>query len=195
MRRGDSERETNETRIRVSLDLDGPPEVCARTDIPFFDHMLTAMGFHGGMNLQVDGEGDLQVDGHHLVEDVGLCIGRALKNALEDDGAIERFGHAVIPMDESLVAATVDLSGRPFFAGDLPVPARAFGAFHTDLVPEFFRAFSVGGGITLHLRVLAGGNAHHLCEAAFKATGRALHWAVQAIPDGDVPSTKGVIDR
>ncbi len=195
MRKGECARETSETRIWVSLDLDEPGEASPQTGIAFFDHMLTAMAFHGAMTLQVSGEGDLQVDGHHLVEDVGLCIGRALRDALAVDEAIERFGHAVIPMDESLVAATVDLSGRPFFAGDLSMSARAFGAFHTDLVPEFFRAFCVGGGVTMHLRSLAGGNAHHMCEAAFKGTGRALRLAVRPIAGGNVPSTKGVIDR
>ncbi len=194
MRCGKISRTTEETRVTVRLGLDGPSDVSVHTGVPFFDHMLQAMAFHAGFKLCVEAEGDVEVDAHHLVEDVGLCFGGAFKKALGEVRGVQRFGHSVIPMDESLASATVDLIGRPYLRFSLNPPCRHFGAFHTDLIEEFFRSFCHSAGITLHIRNLAGENAHHLSEAAFKAVGRALGWAVSRDSEGRVPSTKGVID-
>ncbi len=188
---GVCERCTDETAIRVRIALDEPGGIASQTGVPFFDHMLTAMAFHGAFGIEVQAQGDLEVDAHHLVEDVGICLGRALAEALGEAERIERFGQASIPMDESLVTAVVDLSGRPFLRYDLAVPERPFGAFHTDLLLEFFRAVTINAGMTLHLRLEAGGNAHHVSEAAFKALGRALRSAVALSGAEGIPSTKG----
>ncbi|MFO8060921.1 MAG: imidazoleglycerol-phosphate dehydratase HisB [Bacillota bacterium] len=188
---GGCERRTEETSITVRLALDGRGRVVSETGLPFFDHMLTAMAFHGRFDLEVCGRGDLEVDPHHLVEDVGICVGRALADALGMHEGIERFGHAVVPMDESLVTAVIDISGRPLLHWDLPVPERRFGAFHTDLLPEFFRALVNNARLTMHLRGETVGNAHHAAEAAFKAVGRALRSAVTRRETMEIPSTKG----
>ena len=188
---GVCERCTGETVIRVRVALDEPGGIASHTGVPFVDHMLTAMAFHGGFGLEIEAQGDLEVDAHHLVEDVGICLGRALAEAVGKAEGIERFGQSSIPMDESLVTAIVDLSGRPFLRYDLAVPERQFGAFHTDLLLEFFRAFTINAGMTLHLRLDAGGNPHHVSEAAFKSLGRALRSAVALSGVEGVPSTKG----
>lgn len=189
------ERETRETRIRLTLDLDGEGRAEVKTGIGFFDHMLTAFARHGLFDLSVCVDGDLEVDGHHTVEDTGLVLGAAVREALGDKAGIERFGHAYVPMDESLVLAAVDLSGRPFLAFEgfcFDVPA--VGSFDTPLTQEFFRAFVNECGCNLHLRALACGNAHHVIEAAFKATGRALRAAVAKDPRiKGIPSTKGTL--
>ncbi len=190
-RAGDCERCTGETAIRVRVGLDRERGVSSQTGVAFLDHMLTAMAFHGGFELEVQGRGDLEVDAHHLVEDVGICLGTALARALGAVEGIERFGHALVPMDEALVTAVVDVSGRPFLSYDLNPRERQFGAFHTDLLQEFFRAFAVNARITLHLRQEAGANAHHVAEAAFKAVGRALRSAVARTGKEEIPSTKG----
>ena len=189
------ERKTRETQIRLTLNLDGEGAVDVKTGIGFFDHMLTAFARHGLFDLSVTVQGDLEVDGHHTVEDTGLVLGAAMREALGDKASIERFGHAYVPMDESLVLAAVDLSGRPYlgfegFRFDVPM----VGAFDTSLTHEFFRAFSNECGCNLHLRALACGNAHHVIEAAFKATGRALRAAVRKDPRiKGIPSTKGTL--
>lgn len=194
-RRASRQRTTAETAIRLSLFLDGTGEAKVRTGIGFFDHMLTAFARHGLFDLEVEVEGDLHVDGHHTVEDTGLVLGAALRDALGDKAGIARFGAAHVPMDESLVMAAVDLSGRPYlaftgFTFDVP----AVGGFDTPLAEEFFRALASEARCNLHLRCLAAGNAHHMIEAAFKAVGRALREAVSLDPRvKGVPSTKGVL--
>ena len=187
-------RETRETRIQLSLALDGG-EVSVATGLPFMDHMLTAFGRHGRFGLMLVAEGDLEVDAHHTIEDVGLVLGRALREALGDKAGIERFGSSLLPMDEALARAVVDVSGRPYLAYRVVSPSVQCGGFHTRLFREFFQAFVNTGGVTLHLDLLAGEEVHHCFEALFKAFGRALRQAVRLDPEGaGVPSTKGVLD-
>ncbi|HLT59059.1 MAG: imidazoleglycerol-phosphate dehydratase HisB [Limnochordales bacterium] len=193
-RRGEVSRRTAETDIRLRLDLDGQGRAQAATGIGFFDHMLTAFARHGLFDLEVQCTGDLHVDGHHTVEDTGLCLGQALRQALGDKAGIRRFGHACVPMDEALVLAAVDISGRPYLAYDLE-PQGRIGEFDAELGEEFFRALVSTAGITLHLRQLAGRNSHHILEAAFKAAARALRDAVERDARvAGIPSTKGVIE-
>lgn len=193
-RSGRAQRCTVETEVSVRLELDGKRDVRCDSGLPFFDHMLSAMAFHAGFRLDLAARGDLEVDGHHLVEDVGLVLGTALAEAVGSGEGIARFGHAFVPMDEALVGAFVDVGGRAYVAYDMAPPARQFGAFHTDLLPEFFRAMCSNAKITLHLRQDAGVNAHHISEAAFKAVGRALRVAVTEDGTATIPSTKGVVD-
>lgn len=186
-------RKTAETDIELQLVLDGEGHADVETGIGFFDHMLTAFARHGLFDLTVRVDGDLHVDGHHTVEDTGLCLGRALYEALGDKAGIQRFGSAYVPMDDALVLAALDLSGRPYLAYDL-TPAGRIGQFDAVLTEEFFRAFSTTGGVTLHMRELAGKNEHHIVEAAFKAVARALRDAVAYDPRvKGVPSTKGML--
>ena len=186
-------RTTSETDITVGIDLDGAGRVDAKTGIGFFDHMLCACGRHGLFDLTVQAQGDLEVDGHHTVEDVGIVLGQAFARALGDKRGIRRFGSLALPMDESLVLAACDLSGRGQLHWALDVPPVMIGAFDAALAKEFFIAFAANAGCTLHVRGLAGENAHHIVEAAFKAAARALREAVE--PDerlgGELPSTKG----
>lgn len=187
------ERKTTETSVRVQIDLDGTGEARVQTGIGFFDHMLTAFARHGLFDVEVEVEGDLHIDGHHTVEDTGLVLGDAFREALGTKASIHRFGSSLVPMDESLVLAAVDLSGRPFtaFEGFLFQSPRV-GEFDTELTLEFFRSFANTCGCNLHLRAMAGGNAHHLIEAAFKAFARALREAVREDPRVQgVLSTKG----
>ncbi len=188
------ERETRETKIRVVLDLDGTGIVDVETGVPFFDHMLEALGRHGLFDLAVSALGDLEIDAHHTVEDVGICIGQAIAQALGDKAGIARFGSAIVPMDEALALAAVDVSGRgqPHYAVDVPI--EFIGTFDTTLAKEFLVALATNAGITLHVRSLAGENAHHIIEASFKAVARALAEAVafDARVVG-VPSTKGTL--
>lgn len=187
------ERRTTETDIRLTLNLDGTGQADIETGIGFFDHMLTAFARHGLFDLTVRTEGDLHVDGHHTVEDTGLCLGMALKDALGDKAGITRYAHAYVPMDDALVLAALDLSGRPYLDYDL-TPKGMVGAFDGSLGEEFFRAFATTGGVTLHLRQFAGKNDHHILEAAFKAVTRALRFAVAYDPRVQgVPSTKGML--
>ncbi len=187
-------RKTGETDIRLALDLDGSGLTAAATGVPFFDHMLDALGRHALVDLSVEATGDLDVDAHHTVEDVGICLGKAFATALGDKAGITRFGSAVIPMDEALVLAAVDVSGRPFLAWEVPVPIEIIGTFDTTLAEEFMRAFATNAGVTLHVRSLAGTNAHHMIEAAFKAVARALAAAASLDPRvSGVPSTKGAL--
>ena len=189
------ERTTAETDIRVTVNLDGTGQVRAATGIGFFDHMLSALGRHGRLDLDVAVTGDLEVDGHHTVEDTGIVIGQAIAAALGEKAGIARFGSAVVPMDEALVLAALVISGRGQLHWAAEVPFGMVGDFDTQLAREFFIALAANAGITLHVRQLAGDNVHHILEAAFKATGRALRQAVAIDPAlaGEVPSTKGVL--
>ena len=188
------ERKTGETDIRLTLGLDGSGTSDVRTGIPFFDHMLTLFARHGLLDLTVVAKGDIEVDYHHTVEDTGIALGQALARALGDKAGIRRYGHAYVPMDEALVRAVVDCSGRPFLAYEAPRGVEAIGLFPFQLVEEFLRAVAVNAGLTLHVSVLAGRDAHHMAEGVFKALGRAIDAAVSV--DGRVsgiPSTKGVL--
>ncbi len=188
-------RTTNETDIAITLDLDGAGQTDVQTGIGFFDHMLQAFGRHGLFDLAVSAKGDLQVDGHHTVEDAGIVLGQAFAQALGDKRGIRRFGSIALPMDEALVLAAVDISGRGALYWDVEVPYVMVGDFDATLAREFFIAFATNAGITLHVRKLAGDNVHHVLEVCFKAVARALREAVEADPRvGDaLPSTKGAL--
>lgn len=195
MRSASIDRKTKETDISVSIELDGAGAVDAATKVPFFDHMLDAFGRHGLFDLSVACDGDVGVDAHHSVEDTGIVLGQAVAEALGDKRGIVRFSDAVIPMDEALVMCAMDISGRGQLYWDMDVPVDAICTFDTQLAKEFFVAFAANAGITLHMKQLAGENAHHLIEAAFKACGRALRAAVAIdLRAADaLPSTKGVL--
>jgi imidazoleglycerol-phosphate dehydratase len=194
-RQADIERKTKETDIRLQFELDGKQPVCVETGLPFFDHMLEAFARHGRFGLQLNAVGDLQVDAHHTMEDIGLVLGDALREALGDKSGIVRFGTAYVPMDEALARVSLDLSGRPCLAYRLESPAVEVGGFHSRLFREFFQAFVNRGGVTLHIDLLAGEEVHHAFEAVFKAFGRALDQATALDPRSTgVPSTKGVLD-
>ncbi len=184
------ERRTKETRISVTVNLDGSGKCRIKTGIPFFDHMLETLCRHALLDVALRCKGDAAVDLHHTVEDVGLCLGHAIKQALGEKADIARFGSAAVPMDEALVLASVDLSGRPYFSFDLDLKRRKVRDFEAEHVPEFFRALANGGSFNLHLRQLAGSNTHHLIEAAFKGCAVALAQAFQQ-RRGGIPSTKG----
>ncbi|CAA9478691.1 MAG: Imidazoleglycerol-phosphate dehydratase [uncultured Solirubrobacterales bacterium] len=189
-------RTTSETDISLSLGLDGSGAGERRTGVGYFDHMLDALARHGGLDLEVEARGDLETGAHHTVEDVGLLLGSALDEALEDRSGIARFGDATVPMDEARAAAAIDLSGRPLCVFEATrLPALVVGGFETELGEEFMRAVVSTARMTLHVRVEAGRSAHHMIEAAFKAFARALRAAVAIDPDaaGRVPSTKGVL--
>lgn len=191
MRTAEIKRKTKETDISVALDLDGG-NVNIRTGIGFFDHMLTAFAVHGGFGLEVFVEGDLDVDTHHTVEDTGIALGAAFKKALGDMGGINRYGSFYIPMDESLALCALDISNRPFLVFNAEFKEERCGEYETCCTEEFFRAFAVNAGITLHLNVLYGSNSHHEIEALFKAFPHAMKIAV-APSSGGVLSTKGVL--
>ena len=187
-------RDTAETRIELTLNLDGSGKVQAATGVGFFDHMLTHLGRHGLFDLTVKADGDLHIDAHHTVEDVGICFGKALVQALGDKAGIRRYGDATVPMDEALVTAAVDLSGRPFLVWKAPLPTETLGTFSSQLAEEFWRAVSSAGLLTLHVVLHHGHNTHHIVETVFKACARALRHAVE--PDhraAGIPSTKGVL--
>lgn len=187
-------RATAETDVRVRLDLDGDGTADVATGVGFFDHMLRLLARHALIDLRVHAQGDLETGSHHTVEDVGITLGQALAKALGDRSGIERFGWALVPMDECLAQAAVDLSGRPFLALDAPLPVTTIGGFETDLLGEFLRGLVNHAMLTLHVRVLAGENPHHVLEAAFKAVARALAAAVARNPRvTGVPSTKGAL--
>ncbi len=195
MRKAEVKRTTKETDILVSIDLDGEGAVDANTGVPFFDHMLDAFGRHGLFDLVVRCEGDVEIDAHHSVEDCGIVLGQAVAEALGDKRGIVRFSDKAIVMDEALVMCAMDISGRGQAYWHMNVPIDAISTFDTQLAKEFFVAFAANAGISLHMHQLAGENAHHLIEAAFKACGRALREAVSIDPRAaDVlPSTKGVL--
>lgn len=185
-------RVTGETDIAVELDLDGTGTRLIDTGVPFFDHMLNAFGRHGLFDLTVRAIGDIEVDAHHTVEDTGIVLGQAFTQALGDKAGITRFSDVCIPMDETLVQAAVDISGRGQAYCDLPIPTERVGSFDTELAVEFFYAFARDARVTLHVRELAGANSHHIIEAAFKAAGRAMRYACELDPRvNGVPSTKG----
>ena len=187
-------RETAETKISVTLELDGTGKSDIRTGVGFFDHMLELLAKHSLMDLTVHADGDLQVDAHHTVEDVGICLGQALAQALGNKSGIRRYGSAVVPMDEVLVTAAVDLSGRAFFVWEVKVPPEVLGTFNAPLAEEFWRAVAMNGGFNLHILCHHGRNTHHIIEAVFKATARALRQAVEIDPRVQgIPSTKGVL--
>lgn len=191
MRTATVERNTKETQIAATLCLDGG-EVAVSTGNGFFDHMLTAFAVHGGFGLQLTVQGDLEVDTHHTVEDTGIVLGQALRRALGDFAGIARYGSFAVPMDESLARCDLDLSNRPFLVFRATFQQERCGDYETCVTEEFWRAFAVNAGITLHIDVPYGTNAHHQIEAVFKAVGHALHGAVQPT-DGAVLSTKGVL--
>lgn len=185
------ERKTKETQVRAELCLDGG-EVSISTGIGFFDHMLTALAFYAGWGLTLETKGDLEVDGHHTVEDTGIVLGQAVSRALGDRKGIHRFGSAYIPMDEALCFTALDFSNRPYLVFDAQMPQAMIGAYDACLTQEFLRAFAVNGGITLHAKCLYGQNAHHITEALFKSLGAAIKEAT-AITGTGVTSTKGVL--
>ena len=195
MREARIKRQTAETKIELSLNLDGSGESRVQTGVGFLDHMLTLFARHGGFDLELRCEGDTWVDDHHSTEDIGICLGQAFREALGEKKGVNRYGQRYLPMDEALILAAVDLSGRGACYYGLEIPTQKVGSFDTELGEEFFLAFAREAGLTLHLRQLAGKNSHHILEGAFKATARALREAV-AIDAGDpdrVPSTKGML--
>jgi len=188
------QRETAETKIELNLDLDGTGRSELATGVGFFDHMLTLLAKHSLIDLSISARGDLHIDPHHTVEDVGICLGKALSQALADKAGIRRYGSMTLPMDEVLVTSAVDLSGRPFFVWKAEVPLETLGTFNASLAEEFWRAVSTSGAFNLHVVCHYGRNTHHIVEGIFKATARALRHAVET--DGrmvGVPSTKGVL--
>ena len=195
MRPAEITRNTLETQITVRLDLDGTGQARLASGIPFLDHMLDQIARHGLVDLQVEAKGDLQVDGHHTVEDIGIALGQALAQALGDKKGVRRYGHAYVPLDEALSRVVVDLSGRPGLEFHVDFQRARLGDLDTELVHEFFQGLVNHAFITLHVDNLRGDNAHHQCETVFKAFGRALRMAVEADPRaaGVVPSTKGAL--
>ncbi len=195
MRQADISRDTLETQIRVTLDLEGTGVSRLNTGIGFFDHMLDQIARHGAFDLEVEAKGDLHIDGHHTVEDVGIAIGQAFARAVGDKAGLTRYGHAYVPLDEALSRVVVDLSGRPGLVLDVNFTAGSIGGLDTQLVYEFFQGFVNHALVTLHGDNLRGRNAHHQCETLFKAFGRALRMAVTPDPRqaGAIPSTKGTL--
>ncbi len=194
-RRAELERSTKETRIRVAMDLDGTGTSTISTGVGFFDHMLTHIARHGLFDLEVKAEGDLEIDAHHTVEDVGICLGKVFAKALGEPVGIRRYGHAVIPMDEALAEVSIDVSGRPFLAFSADLDKGRVGEFDAELTEEFFRAFAVNSRTTLHVVLRYGQNTHHCIEGIFKAFARALDDAVTRDPRvSGVPSTKGMLE-
>lgn len=192
-RKAEVSRKTKETDIVISLDLDGTGQVAVETGVPFFNHMMEAFGKHGLFDLKIDAKGDIEIDAHHTVEDVGIVLGQAFAQALGDKKGIVRFGSVFVPMDETLVLAACDISGRGQLHYDVDLPVEIIGTFDTTLAKEFLIAFATNAGVTLHVVGFAGENSHHIIEAAFKAVARALCEAVQINPRiaEVLPSTKG----
>jgi imidazoleglycerol-phosphate dehydratase len=185
-------RETKETTIELTLDVDGKGATSISTGIPFFDHMLEQLGKHAGFDLDIDAKGDLEVDLHHTVEDVGIVLGQALTQALGEKRGVRRFANSLVPLDEALVQVALDLSGRPFLVYDVEPVAEWIGTFDPQLAEEFWKGFVDGARVTLHIRSITGKNGHHVIEASFKGVARALRDAVKVEGD-DVPSTKGTL--
>lgn len=195
MRIGQINRKTQETDIQLSLELDGKGNFDICTGCGFLDHMLQLFSRHGRFNLSVKCKGDGHVDDHHTVEDIGICLGQAFRSALGDKQGIRRYGSMMLPMDETLILCALDISGRTYLNFDVEIPAQKVGNFDTELVKEFMLAFSREMGLTLHLKMMAGENCHHIIEACFKALGRALKEAAAIDPEyaNEIPSTKGVL--
>ncbi len=195
MRSAQISRKTAETNISVNIALDGTGSYDNQTGVGFFDHMLDQLARHSLIDMKIRCEGDLHIDDHHTVEDVGIALGQALSHAIGDKKGIRRYGACLLPMDDALVRAALDLSGRPFLVWNMELPTAKIGTFDTELVREFFQALSTHGGITLHVDALHGINSHHMAEAAFKAVARALREAVETDPRtaNAIPSTKGAL--
>jgi imidazoleglycerol-phosphate dehydratase len=185
-------RETKETTIELALEVDGNGATSVSTGIPFFDHMLEQLGKHAGFDLDIDAKGDLEVDLHHTVEDVGIVLGQALTQALGEKRGVRRFANSLVPLDEALVQVALDLSGRPFLVYDVEPVAEWIGTFDPQLAEEFWKGFADGARVTLHIRSVTGKNGHHVIEASFKGVARALRDAVK-VEGVDVPSTKGTL--
>lgn len=188
-------RNTNETKIKVVINLDGSGQQKLATGIPFLDHMLDQIARHGLIDLEIEADGDLHIDAHHTVEDIGIAIGQALSQAIGNKSGIRRYGHAYVPLDESLSRVVIDFSGRPYLEFHVPFVRASSGTFELDLVREFFQGLVNHARISLHIDNLRGENAHHQCETVFKAFGRALRMAAELDPrtDGTIPSTKGTL--
>lgn len=196
MRSANIRRETKETKIDLTVELDGCGRANIETGVGFFDHMLNLFAAHGRMDLVVNCQGDIEVDGHHSVEDIGIALGQAVSKALGDKKGITRYGTFYLPMDETLVLVSLDISGRPFLVYDAGGPmSPMIGQYDTELTEEFLRAFAFNAGITLHVKVMYGTNSHHKVEAIFKALGHALHQAAAINPEtaNEIPSTKGML--
>ncbi len=194
MRRAFVERKSSETDIRVELNIDGSGKYEISTSIPFFDHMLSLMAKHALFDLFIHAKGDVDVDYHHTVEDVGICLGEALKKAVGDKRGINRYGEATVPMDETLAQSVVDLSGRPYLVYNVDVRRKRSGKFDMELIETFLQAFCVHGGVTIHINLIYGRNMHHIAEAIFKSLGRAIKEATREDERlTDVPSTKGFL--
>ena len=195
MRTAEIKRDTNETKITLTLNLDGSGISKISTGVGFLDHMLTLFARHGGFDLSVTCKGDVEVDDHHSTEDIGICLGSAFAEALGTMAGINRYGNIILPMDESLILCAADISGRSYLGYGLQIPTEKVGTFDSELVEEFFLAFTRKAGITLHFQQLAGTNSHHIIEGAFKAFGRVMKQAVAIDPSlgGQIPSTKGVL--
>ena len=193
---GTVERKTAETQIRVSIHLDGTGQYSVQTPLPFLTHMVEQLARHGGFDLEVQASGDVEIDGHHTTEDLGIVLGKAVLQALGDRKGIQRYGSATLPMDEALVRVAMDLSGRPFFVWRLDLPKAKLGEFDSELAEVFFEAFARSGQVNLHVHKLEGSNLHHLIEITFKAFAKALRQAtsMDARAAGSVPSTKGSLD-
>lgn len=193
-RRAKVERKTSETTIRVEIDLDGSGVHDIRTPMPFLTHMVDQIGRHGLFDLKVEAEGDVEIDGHHTTEDLGIVLGQAVSEALGDRAGIRRYGSATLPMDEACVTCALDMSGRPFFVWQVPLPKAKIGEFDTELAEVFFEAFARTAGCNLHMHLVEGQVLHHIVEIAFKAFARALRSAVEIDPrSSGVPSTKGTL--
>lgn len=195
MRKAKISRKTNETDIVVSINLDGTGTYKNKTGVGFFDHMLDQLARHALIDMDISAKGDLHIDDHHTVEDVGIALGQALSKAVGDKKGIVRYGSCLLPMDDALVRAALDLSGRPYLVWNVELPTPKIGTFDTELVREFFTAFAMNAGLTLHVDQLAGINSHHIAEAAFKSVARALRSALEVDPRkaDEVPSTKGTL--
>jgi imidazoleglycerol-phosphate dehydratase len=195
MRIGTCDRKTGETDVKLALNIDAPAKASIDTGVGFLDHMLTLFATHGIMDLSVAAMGDIHVDAHHVTEDIGICLGLAVRDALGNARGIVRYASGVYPMDDALVQVAIDVSGRPYFAFSPSLPKAKIGQFDAELVEEFFRAFAFNAKLNLHIRILAGDNLHHLAEACFKGVGISLGLALRSDPrrEGSVPSTKGVI--
>ncbi len=195
MRSAEINRKTAETEIYLRLNLDGEGEGIIDSGVPFLDHMLNLFKKHSNFNLSISASGDINVDYHHTTEDIGICLGKALREALGDKAGISRYGDIILPMDEALIMAAVDLSGRAFLSYDVEVYSEKVGAFDTELIEEFMLAFTREAGINLHIKKLSGKNSHHIIEGVFKALARALRKASKIDPteNGALPSTKGVL--
>lgn len=195
MRSAEVKRKTAETDVSVKLNLDGKGTCCIETGIGFLDHMLVLLAKHSRFDLEIKCVGDINVDGHHTTEDIGIALGQAFKEALGDKAGINRYANTLLPMDEALILTAVDISGRPYLRYNLEIPAAMVGDFDTELVREFFVAFAFNGGVTLHIRQIDGVNSHHIIEGTFKSFARSLKDAVAVDENlgGEIPSSKGVL--